>query len=504
MTVRELLPRLSGVRSAPEGLLADTALGTRTVTAIDYDSRRVQPGAVFVAIRGARSDGSAFAAEAEARGAVLVVAASAPPDGFGTPWVEVEDARRALAELAAGFERDPSRALAVVGVTGTNGKTTTTYLLHAIFEAAGWPCGLIGSVGYRTGAREEPAERTTPEAPDIQSLLREMCEHGRRACVMEVSSHALAMHRVDQIRFSSAVFSNLSRDHLDYHADMDHYFRAKRRLFEMLPPGAPAVVNVDDPYGRELAATADRVLTYAVERPADVTPLRVESTLRGSSLELRTPSGPLRLETVLPGRLNVYNVLAAVTAAVALEVPSEAIARGVSGLAGVPGRFEPVSAADDDIHVIVDYAHTDDALRAVLGAARALGRRRVICVFGCGGDRDRSKRPLMGAVAARLSDLVVVTSDNPRSEDPDAIIEDIERGIVTSVPAGAPPAHLAIADRRAAITHAIDAARPGDIVVVAGKGHETDQLVGDTRRPFDDRAEAARALTRRRSAAREP
>ena len=407
MTVGDLLPRLSGVVAPAGGLGADVR--DRAVTAIAYDSRRATAGAIFVAVSGQHFDGAAFAADAMGRGAVLVVSASAPPVDGPVAWVRVEDARLALAELAAAFHHDPSHDLTVVGVTGTNGKTTTTYLLAAIFAAAGWPCGRIGSVGYDTGGTTRDAERTTPEAPEVQALLREMVQHRRAACAMEVSSHALAMRRVEGTRFAAAVFSNLTRDHLDYHLDMEHYFGMKRRLFDMLPAGAPAIINTDDPFGLQLVEMVGRPVTYAIDRAADVTPDRVESSLPGTSIDVRTPRGRLQLRSSLPGRLNVYNVLAAVSAAVALDVPFQAIEQGVAGLEGVPGRFEMVSSPDDDVRVLVDYAHTDDALRAVLGAVRELCGGRVISVFGCGGDRDTAKRPLMGAVAARLSDLVVVT-----------------------------------------------------------------------------------------------
>ena len=411
----------------------------------------------------------------------------------------VADARLSLAELAAAFHHDPSHDLTVVGVTGTNGKTTTTYLLAAIFDAAGWTCGRIGSVNYDTGGMMREAERTTPEAPEVQALLREMVQHERATCAMEVSSHALAMRRVEGTRFAAAVFSNLTRDHLDYHPDMEHYFGMKRRLFDMLPAGAPAIINTDDVFGRQLVEAVGRPVTYAIDRAADVTPERVESSLAGTSLDVRTPRGRLQLRCSLPGRLNVYNVLAAVTAAVALDVPFQAIEQGVAGLEGVPGRFEMVSSADDDVSVLVDYAHTDDALRAVLGAVRELFGGRIISVFGCGGDRDTVKRPLMGAVAARLSDLVVVTSDNPRSEDPDHIISEIRRGIDSFATTAKGPRHLGIVDRSAAIERAIDEAKPGDAVVIAGKGHETVQVIGDERRLFDDRRVARAGLARRRA-----
>ncbi|MAW63142.1 MAG: UDP-N-acetylmuramoyl-L-alanyl-D-glutamate--2,6-diaminopimelate ligase [Acidobacteria bacterium] len=500
MTIGELMPRLSGVTTSPL-VGASPEILERTVAAITYDSRRVEEGAVFVAVRGQQFDGTRFVPEAVSHGAVLVVASSGRPDDAHVPWLTVTDERVALAELSAAFYGDPSQELTVVGVTGTNGKTTTTYLISAIFDAAGWSCGRIGSVGYRTGVRETVADRTTPEAPEVQSLLRKMVDQGCTACAMEVSSHALGMRRVEGTQFAAAVFSNLTRDHLDYHPDMEHYFATKRRLFEMLRGGAPAIINVDDPYGEQIAATADRPVTYGITAAADVSAVGIDSTLEGSSIEVRTPRGHLRIRTKLLGRLNVYNVLAAVATAVALDVPFRAIEQGVSGLDGVPGRFEVVSTSDDDVSVIVDFAHTDDALRSVLAAVRELCHGRVITVFGCGGNRDAAKRPLMGAVADRLSDLVVVTSDNPRHEEPDAIIAEIRLGI--EAPADSlQPTHVGIADRGDAIGHAVDQAKPGDAVVIAGKGHETHQLIGEEQRPFNDRLVALTALDRRRARVR--
>jgi len=500
--VGDLLPRLSGAVAPSGRSLVEPDDMTLPVTSIDVDSRRVTAGAVFVAVCGHRFDGTTFAAAAVRRGAVLVVSALPRPIDAGVPWVVVEDTRLALAELAAAFYGDPSHELSVVGVTGTNGKTTTTYLLAAIFDAAGVTCGRIGSVGYLTGGRDEVAARTTPEAPTVQALLREMVDYGKSACAMEVSSHALAMRRVHETRFSAAIFSNLTRDHLDYHADMNAYFETKRRLFDMLPQGAPAIINVDDLYGLELVADVARPVTYALDRAADVIPEGVDATLTGTTFQVRTPRGRLRITSHLPGRLNLYNVLAAVSTAVALELPSEAIERGVDALEGVPGRFECVSVPEDSVTVLVDYAHTDDALRAMLGAVRQLCAGRVISVFGCGGDRDAVKRPLMGAVAARLSDLVVVTSDNPRSEDPNRIIDEIRLGITSTTVAGTAPSHLGIADRGAAIARAIHEAEPGDVVVIAGKGHEAWQVVGTERRPFDDRLVARAVLARRRAKTR--
>ena len=498
MTVGDLIARLSGATPDRGAVSLTDAVRGQTVTAIAHDSRRIKKrGAVFVAVKGQQFDGVRFASDAVQRGAVIVVATCEQPNGVQVPWLTVSDARLALAELSAAFYGDPSQELTVVGVTGTNGKTTTTYLLAAIFEAAGLACGRIGSVGYFTGVREKAAKWTTPEAPDIQALLREMVDHRCTACAVEVSSHALAMRRVDGTRFAAGVFSNLTRDHLDYHPDMEHYFSTKQRLFDMLQRAAPAVINIDDPYGVRLASVAGRPVTYSLDRSADVTLGRLESTLDGSSIDILTPRGRCRVRTRLPGRLNVYNVLAAVATAAALDVPFEAIELGVAAVEGVPGRFETVSSPADDVRVIVDFAHTDDALRAMLTAVRELCDGRVITVFGCGGDRDSAKRPLMGAVADRLSDLVVVTSDNPRTEDPDHIIAEIGLGM-NSADDSSHPFHMAIADRSAAIEYAIQQAECGDTVVIAGKGHETRQFIGNEGRPFNDRLVAQAALARRR------
>jgi UDP-N-acetylmuramoyl-L-alanyl-D-glutamate--2,6-diaminopimelate ligase len=476
------------------------------VSAIAYDSRAVGPGAVFVALRGAHADGAQFARDAIARGASIVIADTPPPPGIEKPWLQVSDARLALAALAAVFYGDPSRELVLVGITGTNGKTTTTYLLASIFESAGVMCGRIGTIGYRIGNREADAARTTPEAPDLQRLLRDMVSRGAGAVVIEVSSHALALRRADHLRFAAGVFTNLTRDHLDFHRDMEDYFEVKRRLFELLPEGTFGVSNLDDPRGAAFAAAAPRAVTYAIDAAADVRPERVSISLDGLVFDVRTPRGVLHLRSPLVGRPNVYNILAAAATALALDLPFEAIERGVAALATVPGRFQLVSDSGDEVRVVVDYAHTDDALKNLLETARPLAAGRVITVFGCGGDRDRTKRPLMGAVAARLSDLVIVTSDNPRSEDPTRIIEEIKRGIVVPAdraPKGRPlPSTpcLSIVDRMAAIEKAILEARPGDLVLIAGKGHEKTQAMGDRVLPFDDVEVARNALSRRRRA----
>jgi UDP-N-acetylmuramoyl-L-alanyl-D-glutamate--2,6-diaminopimelate ligase len=511
MTVRELLAALERMMPATDRPSID-APGGRVLDVeakgVTHDSRQAGQGWVFVALRGLKADGVAFAPQAIVNGAAAVVAEREPDASLQrseTAWVVVRDARVALAYLSAEVQGHPSRQMKVVGITGTNGKTTTSYLLSAIFEAAGMRSGLMGTVTYRIGAREIQATRTTPEAPDVQGMLRQMLDEGCRACVMEVSSHALALRRVDGTRFAAGVFTNLTRDHLDFHADMEDYFAAKRRLFEMLPEGAPAVINLDDPRGPSLAESVSpafdgaqgKRVTYAINRPADVSPGPLSYSLTGLAFDVRTPQGTVRVRSRLVGRPNVYNILAATATAAALGVPLDAIERGLEQLPGVPGRFELASAPDDDITVVVDYAHTDDALRNLLETARPLAERRLITVFGCGGDRDRSKRPLMGMVAARLSDVVVITSDNPRSEDPMRIIEEARRGAQPEVRNGDTEL-ISIVDRREAIGEAVRRAGPGDVVLVAGKGHEKYQEIGGRVLPFDDVAVAREALAMRR------
>jgi UDP-N-acetylmuramoyl-L-alanyl-D-glutamate--2,6-diaminopimelate ligase len=472
------------------------------VTGIAHDSRAVAAGSVFVAVRGQRADGAAFAADAERRGAAAIVAETAAPAETEVVWLRTADARLALAELAAIYYEHPSEALTVVGVTGTNGKTTTTYLLASVFDAAGYPCGRLGTVSVRVGpqaADERDASHTTPEANEVQRLLREMLDNGFKACAMEVSSHALVLQRVANVRFAAGIFTNLTRDHLDFHSDMESYFQAKRRLFDMLPRDAPSLINLDDPRGATLVEICSRPVTYAVNRPADITTGPLSFALDGLSFDVRTPRGTLHIRSPLVGRPNVYNILAAVSAATALGLSFDAIEKGISRLEGVPGRFQIVSSPKDEVTVVVDYAHTDDALRNLLDTARPLARGRLITVFGCGGDRDRTKRPLMGAVAGRLSDLILITSDNPRSEDPQRIIEEVLRGITADTRRDSDQRVITIPDRRDAINKAIELARPGDLVLIAGKGHEKYQVIGSQVLPFDDVTVAREALSRRRS-----
>jgi UDP-N-acetylmuramoyl-L-alanyl-D-glutamate--2,6-diaminopimelate ligase len=409
----------------------------------------------------------------------------------------VEDPRLALALLAAEFFGHPSRDMRVVGITGTNGKTTTSYLLSAMFDAAGVQTGLMGTVTYRIGSRALAATRTTPEAPELQSMMREMVDSGCGACVMEVSSHALALRRADGIRFAAAVFTNLTRDHLDFHSGMEDYFAAKRRLFELLPDDAPAAINADDPRGATLVDLCGRPVTYGINKPADVSPGPLSYSLAGLSFDIRSRRGPVHVESKLVGKPNVYNILAATTAAIELGVPIDAIEEGLRRLAGVPGRFEVVSNRGDDVTVVVDYAHTDDALRNLLETARPMASRRLITVFGAGGDRDRTKRPLMGMVAARLSDVVIITSDNPRSEDPAQIIEEVKRGADPETRQSGADVR-AVADRRDAIAQAVQTADAGDVVLIAGKGHEKYQEIGGRVLHFDDIEVAREALETRR------
>jgi UDP-N-acetylmuramoyl-L-alanyl-D-glutamate--2,6-diaminopimelate ligase len=490
------------IRTVPPGATPATSgphAGDQPITQIAYDSRQVRPGAVFVALHGLKDDGTRYVPQAVSRGAVAVVSEAPCPEGFDQAWIPTDNARLAIALLADRFYDSPSRRMPVIGVTGTNGKTTTGYLLAAILDAAGMKAGLLGTVSYRVGQVERGAARTTPESTDVQALLAEMIDHGCRSAVMEVSSHALALRRVDGMRFAAGVFTNLTRDHLDFHGDMEAYFAAKRRLFEMLEADAPGIINLDDPRGVQLRAACQRQFTYGITQAADVMPADLVMSLSGLQCTLQTPAGAIAVRSSLVGRPNVYNILAAAATAVALGVSPDAIARGIAALPGVPGRFEVVSSPEDDVTVVVDYAHTDDALRNLLETARPLASKRLITVFGCGGDRDRTKRPLMGMVATRLSDVVIITSDNPRSEEPGRIIEDIRRGIT---PDGKGQRHsevTAMDDRAAAIARAVAMATPGDLVLVAGKGHEKTQEIGGVVLPFDDVAVSRDALAARRA-----
>jgi len=463
------------------------------VTGIQTDSRLVRPGDLFVCIPGFRTDGHQFAREAVAKGAVaLVVEREVPVE---VPKVFVRDARRALAFAADRFYGHPTRELKLIGVTGTNGKTTTTHLLTRILEEAGHTPGLIGTMAIRYAGREEPAVNTTPDALVLQRTFRAMVDAGVDYAVMEVSSHALALGRVRGCRFRTAVFTNLTQDHLDFHQTMEAYKQAKGLLFAQLAGDYRdgretfAVLNADDPIAEEYAAlTAAQVLTYGMGEGCDVRARDVQVTPAGVSFRLESFAGAADVELPLVGHFNVYNALAAVTAALAEGIPLETAVRALADVT-VRGRFEKVDEGQP-FTVIVDYAHTPDGLANVLKAARALTSGRVIVVVGCGGDRDRTKRPVMARIAVAYADLAVFTSDNPRSEDPERILDEMEAG----VPDDARTRTVRLTDRRAAIRYAIDAAKPGDLVLIAGKGHETYQIIGDRVLPFDDVQEAREAL----------
>jgi UDP-N-acetylmuramoyl-L-alanyl-D-glutamate--2,6-diaminopimelate ligase len=474
-----------GVRGNPD----------RQVNGIAYDSRQVRPDYLFVAIPGEHRDGADFVEDAVRRGAGVIVSEQARISTREATHVQVEHARRALAEVADTFHRYPSQRLRVLGITGTNGKTTTSFILRDMFAAAGLTPGLLGTVQYEVGARVIPASRTTPEAADVQSLFDQMLHAGCASVVMEVSSHSLDQDRVYGIDFDAAVFTNLTRDHLDYHKTMENYFEAKRKLFLELGHRAKkpaAVINGDDPYGRRLAADrsiAAKVFTYGLDHEASVRARDVVFGPQGSSFRVTSPWGESHLRINLLGRFNVENALAAYAAARAMGLDERLVADVLANRKTVPGRLEEIPTGRG-WRVFVDYAHTDDALSSVLRTVRTFTEGRLVVVFGCGGNRDQTKRPLMGAVAAQLADLTILTSDNPRREVPLRIIEDIRAGF------GDNPHYRIIEDRAAAIAAAFDDARDRDVIVIAGKGHESTQEFANTIVPFDDR-EVARNLLRK-------
>ncbi len=482
------------------------------ITGVCYDSRQAEPGSLFVCLKGSRVDGHRFIAHAVSRGAVAVIAEEdIRPDAAPTPaYVRVPASRAALAAVAADFYDHPASGLALVGITGTNGKTTTSLLLESVLRRAGLEPGILGTLAYRWAGREIPAPMTTPESLDLQRIFRQMLDDGVSHVVMEVSSHALALGRVAGLCFRAGVFTNLSQDHLDFHRSMEQYFSAKELLFsKCLDAGrSVAAVNADDAYGKRLlenGVRGARLLTYSAG-PAVAPPSfkGVEGVFAkdarlgpgGISALLSTPRGDLKIESPLVGRLNLYNVLAAVSASVGLDLPLDAVAGGIRAVSEVDGRLQRVEVPERlGYHVIVDYAHTPDAMEKALTCLREMTPGWLIGVFGCGGDRDRGKRPLMGKIGARLCDLVVLTSDNPRTEDPETILDEVEAGVrETGIPrfnpGDAPPnckCYTRCADRRRAIDLALSLARHGDLVFIGGKGHETYQIIGTTKHPFDDR-----------------
>ncbi|MGD0906243.1 MAG: UDP-N-acetylmuramoyl-L-alanyl-D-glutamate--2,6-diaminopimelate ligase [Candidatus Acidiferrales bacterium] len=489
--------RLAKLLRGLEGKLDAKSVATHgdlEVLEIAYDSRRVKPGTLFVAIRGEKTDGNNFVADAIARGAIAIASEQPLPDTIPTqfPWLQVVDARKTLAVTAANYFGRPAEVLKLIGVTGTNGKTTTSYLVDSILRAAGCEVGLLGTISHRLVRETLPAANTTPESLDLQKFLADVVRAGGTHAVLEASSHALAMDRLWGCPFAVAIFTNLTRDHLDYHKTLEEYFAAKRRLFEGTGAAAPgaAVINRDDEYGKQLTGLAARTLTYGLEPGADIGTHKPALSFSGIECIVETPLGKIEIHSKLVGRANLYNILAAVGAGVALHFSPDIIAAGIAALSAVPGRFERIDLGQP-FQVIVDYAHTDDALRNLMATAKQVHPAgRLITLFGCGGDRDRSKRPLMGEVAGRSSDIVVLTSDNPRSEDPLLIINDVIVGLQRTK-----AKCLVEPDRKKAIEIALDQARPGDTVLLAGKGHETYQVLRGRTIDFDDR-EVAREVLR--------
>ncbi|MFY9268795.1 MAG: UDP-N-acetylmuramoyl-L-alanyl-D-glutamate--2,6-diaminopimelate ligase [Candidatus Manganitrophaceae bacterium] len=465
------------------------------IGSIASDSRRVAPGGLFVALAGTKEDGRRFISDAVERGAAAVIA-EGPVEQRGLRrgarpiiYIEVADAHQALAHLVSFFYGNPTDGLHLVGITGTNGKTTTGFLIQSLLRSGGFKTGLLGTVRFDLGEAVRPATHTTPGVVELQSLFSEMRSAGTSHVVMEVSSHALDQRRVEGCWFDAAVFTNLTQDHLDYHETMESYFSAKRKLFER---AGKAIVNFDDPWGRRLLEEiSGRTWSYGMTDQADFYPRSIESGPSGIRMTVATPKWEIGVASPLVGRYNVYNLLAAIGAGMALDLSKEAIVAGIAAMKGVPGRFEKVDAGQKFL-VLVDYAHTEDALERLLQAVADLNPRKIITVFGCGGDRDRGKRPKMGAVSARHSGITVLTSDNPRSEAPEAIVREIEAGLGRET-----TDYEIVVNRREAIGRAIDLAEEGDAVVIAGKGHENYQIIGETRLPFDDREVVRMALEKR-------
>ncbi|HWC96243.1 MAG TPA: UDP-N-acetylmuramoyl-L-alanyl-D-glutamate--2,6-diaminopimelate ligase [Candidatus Sulfopaludibacter sp.] len=466
-------------------------LANLPVKGLDYDSRRVGEGFLFFAFSGSRVDGRQFALDAVARGALAVASETEAPAGFSAPWIQVEHGRHALALASRNFYGRPDERIGLTGITGTNGKTTTGFLVDSVLRAAGHVTALIGTIEYHLAGQVLPAVNTTPESLELVRLFSDLEKLGGSHATMEVSSHALALGRVYGLHFHTAVFTNLTRDHLDFHGTMEAYFAAKQLLFSGVaaPPPPFAVLNRDDEYGRQLqVAAGTETFWYGFGPDSNLRARHITSNFQGLRMEVQAGKQRFAVESPLIGKINVYNILAACGVGLSYGIDPEIVARGISNLKAVPGRFERVDEGQPFV-VVVDYAHTDDALRNVIAVARGLNPKRVITLFGCGGDRDRTKRPLMGQAAAEASDFVVLTSDNPRSEDPLAIMNDALVGIRRKdVP------HVVEPDRAAAIGRAIKEAREGDIVILAGKGHEPYQVLKDKTIPFDDRMVARELL----------
>jgi UDP-N-acetylmuramoyl-L-alanyl-D-glutamate--2,6-diaminopimelate ligase len=463
--------------------------GTAEITGLAYSSKQVEPGFLFAALKGKKADGNDFVEEAIERGAGVVLSSRPKPQNVKAVWVQAADPREALALAAANFYSHPSMKMKIVGITGTKGKTTLTYLLESILSKAGFQPAVIGTVNYRWQDTLVSADRTTPEAPDLQRMMSEMLERGVSHCLVEVSSHALDLKRVWGIHFDIAVFTNLSPEHLDYHASLEDYFAAKKRLFFLNAKKRTAVVNFDDPWGKKLMSELPlKTVSFGFEPASIVRGQEHKLSETGIKALVDYPGGQLKICSPLMGKHNLYNILAGIAAGLALNVPVAAIKDGISSLRGIPGRMEKIETSLG-IQVFVDYAHTDEALRSLLETVRDLKPQRIFLVFGAGGDRDKGKRARMGEVAASLADVAFLTSDNPRSEDPEAIIADIEKGFTLK---GAKN-YERVPDRKEAIARALASAKKGDYVLIAGKGHEKYQVIKEQRIPFDD-AEIARSF----------
>jgi len=491
-------PRSMKLRDLLQGTEASIPASAQEmeIRQVACDSRKVQPRALFFALHGAQADGNTFIRDAVSRGAAAIASEEGVPAALpsSVAWIEVRDARKALAVTAANFFGHPAKALQLVAVTGTNGKTTTTSLIDAIVKASGAKTGLFGTIAYHTPLGDYPAPNTTPESVDLQGFLAEIRDAGGRFGVLEASSHSLAMDRLWGCHFAAAVFTNLTREHMDYHKTFEDYFAAKRELFEGTGAAAPdvAVINTDDEYGKRLMGLAKKSVTYGLESDADITTKKFQLTFSGLAFTAQTPNGKVQVASPLVGRINVYNILAAIGAAQALGFSAEIIEAGIRNLESVSGRFQRIDMGQP-YFVVVDYAHTDDALENLIRTARELNPKgRIITLFGCGGGKDRTKRPVMGEVTGRLSDLTILSGDNPRTEDPLKIISDIIVGLQKTS-----GKYLIEPDREKAIGVAMDEARAGDIVLLAGKGHENYQILGDRTLEFDDRDMARRALRER-------
>lgn len=500
MTVAQLVAALNG----QVAIIDQRGALDRSVTSVTDDSRAVASGSLFVAVKGERVDGHRFVAQAIQAGAVAIVSQESV-EVVSLPLVKVADSRKALGLIGSRFYGDPSARLSMIGVTGTNGKTTTTYLCKALLEGIGRHVGLIGTVAYQIGAETIPASHTTPGALELQGLLMKMTQVQLDSVVMEVSSHALAMDRTAGCEYDAAVFTNLTQDHLDYHRTMEEYFQAKLRLFTGLgigkKTGQRAIVNMDDPRGAQIRnACRVPVWGFAVKGQADIKAEKVRLSMNGSTFSAATPSGTFTVESRLVGEHNVYNLLGAIGVALHVGATCDQVREAVERVTNVPGRFERVSAGQD-FTVVVDYAHTEDALVRLLTAAQALRTHRIITLFGCGGDRDRGKRPKMGRAAVEYSDVVVLTSDNPRTEDPMAILQEVEVGVREGLQRRSHVEYHLVPDRRDAIGMAMRLARSGDIVLIAGKGHEDYQIIGTKKIHFDDREVAREAIQQLRNCA---